>query len=267
MARYIREERINKPNDFVDFIMSDFLQKHGFKLNTLKGETLWQDGSGWLVMPRFFKYWYRDGVIHLEAWMRYPILPGVYLSENDMRGFMGCVPKNAYRNDIENLIQVLYQPLPQDNAWGTAQNYAGGQGFAANMQYNGMSGQPGMPGQMGMPEMPGQMGMPGMPGPMGMPGMPGQQGMPGQPNMPITVKGVDTSNLVGVGFVFSLLTIPLLFLHVGVGLVWGLIGCVFCYKGLSSSKKGLAMAGFIIGILGIILGVVSIVQGGINLLS
>ena len=44
MARYIREEYINKPQEFVDFIMKDFLTKHQFEQNNLDGEMIWQDG-------------------------------------------------------------------------------------------------------------------------------------------------------------------------------------------------------------------------------
>lgn len=230
MARYIREEFINKPQDFVDFIMKDFLQKHKFEQTTLDGETIWQDGTGMLSMPRFFKYFYQNGVIHLEAWTRTAWFPGVYgKKENDLSGFYGSVPKNAYRSDIDNLIQVLYQPLP------------GEQQYNQNPYYNQQGGyaQP-------VPNQPMNYGQPGA--------YPN-----GYPNQPITVKGVDNKNLAVAGFVFSLLAIPFCFLNPFVGLLWAAIGTAYSHKSLESSKRGLANAGYIIGILTILISIMAIV--------
>ena len=123
MSRYIRNEAIGKPADFVNFIMSDFIQKHGFTLVNINGETMYQKGKGFLEMPRYFSYRYMNGVIHIEAWVKFAWFPGVYGKENDLSGGVGAIPKNAYREDIDELIRVLYQPLP-----GEQQNPYGGYG-------------------------------------------------------------------------------------------------------------------------------------------
>jgi len=143
MARYIREEFINKPQDFVDFIMKDFLQKHKFEQTTLDGEMIWQDGTGMLSMPRFFKYFVHNCVIHLEAWTRTAWFPGVYgKKENDLSGFYGSVPKNAYRSDIDNLIQVLYQPLPGEQQYNQNPYYNQQGGYAQNAYGQPVQNQP-----------------------------------------------------------------------------------------------------------------------------
>lgn len=117
MARYIRDEQINKPDDFVQFMMNDFLTKNGFTQKEKKGEIVWQAGVGWMSPPKFIKYSYSNGMIHIEAWMKTAWLPGVYTGENAMTGFVAAVPKSAYKKDIEELISLLYQPLPSDNNW------------------------------------------------------------------------------------------------------------------------------------------------------
>lgn len=114
MARWIRDEQVGKPDDFVHYIMQDFLQKNGFTQKEYKGEMLWQEGTGMLAPPRFFKYSYRNGIIHIEAWMKFAWLPGVYSGENAMTGFVGMVPKKLFKESLENLVQLLYQPLPSD---------------------------------------------------------------------------------------------------------------------------------------------------------
>lgn len=242
MARYIREEFINKPQDFVDFIMKDFLQKHKFEQTTLDGETIWQDGTGMLSMPRFFKYFYQNGVIHLEAWTRTAWFPGVYgKKENDLSGFYGSVPKNAYRSDIDNLIQVLYQPLPGEQQYNQNPYYTQQDGYAQNVYGQPVQNQP-----MGYAQP--------------VPNQPMNYGQPGAyPNQPITVKGVDNKNLAVAGFVFSLLAIPFCFLNPFVGLLWAAIGTAYSHKSLESSKRGLANAGYIIGILTILISIMAIV--------
>lgn len=217
MARYIREEYINKPQEFVDFIMKDFLTKHQFEQNNLDGEMIWQDGVGMLSMPRFFKYYYMNGVIHLEAWTRTAWFPGIYgKKENDLSGFYGSLPKQAYRNDIDNLIQVLYQPLPSDQQYGQNPYY----------NQNGGYNQPVM----------------------------NQNGYYNhQPNGPIVVKGVDNKNLATTGFIFSLIGVPVGFLNGFLGLVLACIGTAYSHKSRHSSKAGLANAGFVIGIIGIVI--------------
>ena len=270
MARYIREEYINKPQEFVEFIMQDFLKKQKFEPNNLDGEQIWQDGIGMLSMPRFFKYYYMNGVIHLEAWTRTALFAGIYCKkENDLTGFYGSVPKNAFRNDIENLIQVLYQPLPSDQPYMQNPYYQQPQGQAM-MGQNGyapqgqvMSGQNGyapqgqaMMGQNGYaPQGQAMMGQNGY-APQGQT-MSGQNGY-AQPGMngPIMVKGVDNKNLAVAGFIFSLLAIPLTFLNGFFGLIWAAIGMAYSHRSLDSSRRGLATAGWIIGMLALVLAIV-----------
>lgn len=106
MARWIRDEVLNQPTDFVDFLMNDYLTKNGFLRVTRKGEQVWKEGDGFLTMARFLKYSYENGMLHLEAWT------GAF-RENAMTGFVGSLPKKFYRESLEELIRLLHQPIPQ----------------------------------------------------------------------------------------------------------------------------------------------------------
>ena len=106
MARWIRDEVLNQPTDFVDFLMNDYLTKNGFLRVTRKGEQVWKGGDGFLTMARFLKYSYENGMLHLEAWT------GAF-RENAMTGFVGSLPKKFYRESLEELIRLLHQPIPQ----------------------------------------------------------------------------------------------------------------------------------------------------------
>ncbi len=106
MARWVRDEQLNQPEDFVRFIMEDYLNKNGFKKKMHKGQEVWQEGDGFLVMARFVRYEYAEGKIHLEAWVGKG-------RENPLKGFVGALPKKMFREGLEELIGLLHQPLPQ----------------------------------------------------------------------------------------------------------------------------------------------------------
>lgn len=255
MSRYIREEMIQKPADFVDFIMSDFLQKHGFVLVNINGETVYQHGKGMLTAPKYFSYRYANGVIHIEAWIKFAWLPGVYGKESDLSGFTGSMLKAVYKKDIEELISVLCQPLPGEyqNTYGQqAQGgYPNAYGQQAQGAYpNAYNQQP----QGGYPNAYGQQPQSGYPNAYG------QQAQGG----PITVKGVDTANYAKSGLVFVLVGIPILIFNAWLGLLFAGIGIGFCYRGMGSSKNGMATVGFVLGIIeaifAVVCGVIYIMQ-------
>lgn len=245
MARYIREVELKQPEDFVQYIMTDFLSKQGFRLEEFKGELVYRAGGGLVEIPKFLVWGYQNGVFHVEAWTRNCWLPGVYGGENAMTGFMGCIPKSAYKNDIEELIGLLFQPLPSN------------QGMQSGMAGNPV--QPGMQSEMtgnpaGQPEMTGNpSGQPKMAGNLaGQPGM--QPGMNGQ--QPIYVKGADTSKYATMSLVFSLISLVGILVPL-VGILFGAMGITYGKKGMRSEKKGMATAAFVISIIGIVLAVFS----------
>lgn len=222
MARYIREVELKQPEDFVQYIMADFLGKHGFKLVEFKGQQVYRAGGGLVEIPKFLVWGYQNGVFHLEAWTRNCWLPGVYGRENAMTGFMGCIPKEAYKNDIEALIGLLFQPLPPN----------------AGVQ----------PGMSGVPT-----GQPGVPGNnAGQPGMPGNMGM----QQPVYVRGTDTSKYATMSLVFSLIGLLGIFIPL-VGIIFGAMGITYVKKGQTSEKRGMATAAFVIGIIAIVISVLS----------
>ena len=114
MARWVRDEVLNQPADFVDFLMNDYLMKNGFKQTERKGEQVWKEGDGYFSMARFLKYSYINGVLHLEAWV------GLF-RENALKGFAGSLPKKFYRESLEELLRLLNQPIPQNGMDQTGQ--------------------------------------------------------------------------------------------------------------------------------------------------
>lgn len=183
MARYVRELVLNKPDDFVQFIMNDFLRKNSFIMADWKGEPAYRTGDAMMEGFKYLKWYYNNGVFHLEAWMK-----GTFGGEWNLDGFVGCLQKKPYRESIEQLFAALQQPIPMP------------QGTPAGQQYPG-----GMPGQ----------GAPGQ-------AMPANQGQPYQNYVPVhTVdnSGAATMGLVlgilSVGFAFFIPIVGILLACLG----------------------------------------------------
>ena len=111
MARYVKDIVLNKPDDFVQFIMNDFLQKNQFQPGQWKGEPAYCTGNALVEGVRYLKWSYSDGKFHLEAWLQ-----GTMGGEWDLDGFVGIAMKKPYKNSLEQLFQVLQQDIPAANA-------------------------------------------------------------------------------------------------------------------------------------------------------
>lgn len=108
MARYIRDVTLNQPDDFICFMMNDYLQKNSFTNSTKKGPSVYRRGDGFFEGFRYMTWNYSGGVFHLEAW-----IAGPFGGEQGLTGFWGWAIKNSYKQDIERLITLLGQTVPQ----------------------------------------------------------------------------------------------------------------------------------------------------------
>ena len=107
MARFTRDLVLNKPDDFVQFIMNDFLQKNRFEMSDWKGEAVFRAGDAMVEGFKYLKWTYNGGVFHLEAWLK-----GMGGGEMDLDGFVGTLQKKPYKDSLEQLFAALQQPLP-----------------------------------------------------------------------------------------------------------------------------------------------------------
>lgn len=111
MARFVAEMPTGKPDDMVRFIAEDYLNKEGFKQKIYKGEQVWKKGTGMLTAPQFIKFSTYQGNVHLEAWIKQAILPGVYVGEMGLNGAYGFAIKKLLKDRVDALARLLYQPI------------------------------------------------------------------------------------------------------------------------------------------------------------
>ena len=112
MARFVQDLVLNKPDDFVYFIMNDYLQKNSFVMSDWKGEPAYRAGDAMVEGFKYLKWSYADGKFHLEAWLK-----GNLGQEWGLDGFVACLIKKPYRESLTQLLQVLTQPLPDSAQW------------------------------------------------------------------------------------------------------------------------------------------------------
>jgi hypothetical protein len=78
-----------------------YLTSEGFKQVQHKGEPVWKKGLGLMLGPQFVKLAPSGNQVHLEAWIKFALLPGVYLGEMGITGAFGMIPKKKLKKRVE----------------------------------------------------------------------------------------------------------------------------------------------------------------------
>lgn len=72
----------------------------GFEYLNYEGEQVFKKGKGFWTGPTFIKVQYTENQVRLEAWIKYAILPGVYVGEYGMEGFVGAAAKGPMKKAV-----------------------------------------------------------------------------------------------------------------------------------------------------------------------
>lgn len=270
MARYQADYATVRPDEWIRPIAEDFFKREGFVQTEYKGKLVWKKGSGWFAAPQYIQLEYGQGRLHIEAFLRWVILPGVYGGEMGLSGFWGFAVKAMLQERVNNLIRLLCQPA----------SYASG--------YPSPAASPEDPQILEAVQtppavsMPGTAPMEGMPlaAPAPVPPAGGQPAVPWNPATPymtspvptgyetaypsacpsataVIPSGPDRRGSAIAGWILSLLGAVGWFWPL-VGIILSVLGLIFSGRGRKSSAKGLALAGLILG--GIFLAV-SVIDG------
>lgn len=108
MGRYFNRFVTNLPSEQINAVIDNFYTINSFKPYGYKGEAWMKLGKGILVAPQIMRASVQENVVTIEAFVRYAILPGVYLGEFELDdSFFLCVPKKALISKIRNLEMQL----------------------------------------------------------------------------------------------------------------------------------------------------------------
>lgn len=107
MARYIKEFIINSDMQVVNTSINQYLLNEGYEYINFEGENVYKKGSGVMTNPSFFKFIYSGNKVRLETWMKYALLPGVYIGELGTTGMVGAAVKGKWKTRIQQLESIL----------------------------------------------------------------------------------------------------------------------------------------------------------------
>ena len=97
--------------------IENYLTSEGFKQAKYKGTMVWKKGLGMMIGPQYLILRPKEDNIHLEAWIKFALLPGVYLGEMGIDGAFGMIPKKKLKKRVlavEDLIKKGGTPQPTE---------------------------------------------------------------------------------------------------------------------------------------------------------
>lgn len=109
MARYSKDFAFKGDPAVAMNGIIQFMTGKGYKIKEVEGETVFQKGNGWLTAPMFVKVTITPNSSRVEAWIKMALLPGVFVGEQDLEGFVGCAVKAPLKKMIQNELEPMLQ--------------------------------------------------------------------------------------------------------------------------------------------------------------
>lgn len=112
MARHIQEFPLREdPNSSFAAIYYHLLEE-GYTYQEINGENVFKKGNGWITAPTFVKVSYSQNTVLLEAWIKLALLPGLFVGEYGLGGFVGAAAKGNMKRAIRWIDQRLGGAVP-----------------------------------------------------------------------------------------------------------------------------------------------------------
>ncbi len=84
-----------------------YLLSQGYEYIQLGGENVFKKGHGFFCAPRYIKVSCTADTVLIEAWMKYSLLPGVYVGEIGLTGFVGAAVRGPLKANVARLESML----------------------------------------------------------------------------------------------------------------------------------------------------------------
>ena len=107
MSRYVNDIKVKESAGTAEKKITDYLTIEGFYQVKDGTETIWKKGFGLMLGPQYVKVEIVDGGVHLEAWIKFALLPGVFMGEMDTNGAFGFIPKKKLKGRIEEIEKLI----------------------------------------------------------------------------------------------------------------------------------------------------------------
>ena len=110
MSRYISEFQTNIPAQYTFDAFSQYLTAEGYEFTNYHQESVFKKGKGLMTAPTFIKLVISDDlVVRMEAWIKFALLPGVYIGEMNLDGAFGFAMKKVLKERVLYLENMMLQ--------------------------------------------------------------------------------------------------------------------------------------------------------------
>lgn len=106
--RFVKDIYLNVPAERVEELMKNFLSGNGYYRTDWNGEACWAADSGICEKYRLFLYFYENGTLHIEAWLR-----SGKTEEYSLNGWGAMSDRKTYLELMVRLIEQILTLLPQ----------------------------------------------------------------------------------------------------------------------------------------------------------
>lgn len=101
MARYSKNIPTDESPELLAEAITNYLVQEGFK--KMDAGNVWKKGMGIMLGPQYVRFEVVPGTLKLEAWIKFALLPGVYLGEMGIDGVIGLIPKRKLKARVEEI--------------------------------------------------------------------------------------------------------------------------------------------------------------------
>ncbi|MBR2715714.1 MAG: hypothetical protein IKB73_05895 [Ruminococcus sp.] len=109
MSRYSKTFAFNASKEMLYGSVTQYLVSEGYKETDFDSERVFKKGNGIMMGPTFIKMAFTEDTVVLEAWMKFALLPGVYVSEIGLTGFAGAAVKGPLKERVRNIENMIFQ--------------------------------------------------------------------------------------------------------------------------------------------------------------
>lgn len=109
MARYSKDFPLKTSPDAIFQTVYQYLITEGYEYIQYDHENVFKKGKGLMAGPTFLKLSFSESTVRLEAWMKYALLPGVYVGELGLTGFVGAAVKGPLKRRVARIETILTQ--------------------------------------------------------------------------------------------------------------------------------------------------------------
>lgn len=105
MGRYANTITLSRPADDVGERIEAYLRREGFRQVDVE-KNVWQKGMGLMLGPQFIRYEAAGKELRLEAWIKFALLPGIYVGEMGIDGLFAVIPKKKLKGRVQEIERI-----------------------------------------------------------------------------------------------------------------------------------------------------------------